>query len=99
MTLNGQNRLTLSSGSYVDSLTVKGAATIDGLGTIQNAVFEAVGAVSAVEPQNYSFNQGASATIQGAPVSTDRNQPTSSTQGQGAASIRERRCPAARPAL
>lgn len=86
VTLNGQNRLTLSSGSYVDSLTVKGAATIDGLGTIQNAVFEAAGAVSAVEPQNYSFNQGASATIQGAPVSTDRNQPTSSTQGQGAAS-------------
>ena len=85
VTLNGQNRLTLSAGSFVDALTVKGAATIDGLGTIQNAVFEAAGAVSAVEPQNYSFNQGASATIQGAPVSTDRTQASSQAPGQSTA--------------
>ena len=84
LTLNGRfgkvslqdaNRLSLSAGAFVESLTVKGAATIEGTGTIQNAVFQANGAVSAIEPQTYSFNKGMSATIQGTSVSVDRSQP------------------------
>ena len=75
VTLQDANRLSLSAGTFVESLTVKGAATIEGTGTIQNAVFQANGAVSAIEPQTYSFNKGMSATIQGTSVSVDRSQP------------------------
>lgn len=73
--LEDANRLSLPAGAFVESLTVKGAATIEGTGTIQNAVFQANGAVSAIEPQTYSFNKGISATIQGTSVSVDRSQP------------------------
>lgn len=75
VTLQDANRLSLSAGAFIESMTVKGAATIEGSGTIQNAVFQVSGAVSAVEPQTYSFNKGVSATIQGETVSVDRSQP------------------------
>lgn len=73
--LNGKNRLILSQGSYIQSLNVKGAATVEGSGTIQNAVFAVAGAASTIEPVTYSFNKGASATLKGVLTSTDRTQP------------------------
>ena len=75
VTLADKNRLVMSAGSYIEQLTVQDAATIEGTGTIEKAVFEASGAVCAVEPQIYSFHKGASATIQGTVVSVDRTQP------------------------
>ena len=75
VTLTGKNRLIVSPGAYVKNINVKGAATIEGSGTIQNAVFAVSGAVSAIEPVTYSFNKGVSATLKGARVSTNRTQP------------------------
>lgn len=73
--LEGKNRLILSPGAYIQSLSVKGAATVEGSGTIQNAVFAVPGAASTIEPVTYSFNKGASATLKGVLTSTDRTQP------------------------
>ncbi len=74
VTLTGKNRLITVPGAYIQSLTVKGAAAIEGSGTIQNAVFASSGAVSSIEPATYSFHQGVSATITGTKVSTNRTQ-------------------------
>lgn len=75
VTLTGKNRLIVSPGAYVKTLNVKGAAAIEGSGTIQNAVFAASGAVSEIEPVTYSFNKGVSATLKGVLTSTNRTQP------------------------
>lgn len=73
--LAGKDRLIVSPGTYIQSLQVKGAATIEGSGTIQNAVFAVPGAASTIEPVTYSFHKGASATLNGVLTSTNRTQP------------------------
>lgn len=75
VTLEDANRLVLTNGMYLQSLTCKDASTIEGTGTIQSARFEKAGAVCSVTPVTYTFQPGASATIEGTVVSIDRTQP------------------------